>query len=160
MRMRTRTSNLEAATVAEAWSHLTSEDLIDLALSRGLRVMERPLPDLLNGLYSDSLHMILLDSTLLEHQKRVALTHELVHAERHDASCANLFSPIEQTTCQEAACRLITPNQYAQAEKLYDGNTYEISCELTVTIKCVRDYQRWLRHHLIHTNYLNQTISA
>jgi Zn-dependent peptidase ImmA (M78 family) len=126
------------------WSQLDYEMLLELAERRGLRVLERALPDLLTGLYSESHRLILVESRILEEQQRVALAHELIHAERHDASCAAApFSKIELATRREVAIRLVNPEAYRIAEET-GGYAYQIACDLGVTVQCVRDYQRYL----------------
>lgn len=135
---------MKAATAAENWSDMSSEDMLDLAWSRGLRVSERPLPDLMFGLYSDSMRLILIDSRILEHQRRVALTHELIHAERRDAACTNPHSREELRTIRQTALRLVDPLEYATSETFYEGDSYLISCDLNVTVQVVREYRRYL----------------
>lgn len=129
------------------WSQLDYEMLLELAEQRGLSILERPLPDMLNGLYSDSRRIILIESRILEEQQRVTLAHELIHAERHDAGCASApFSKIEMITRRETAIRLIDPEAYRTAEETI-GYAYGIACELGITVQCVRDYQRYLKEY-------------
>lgn len=131
--------------MAGKWSHLTYEMLLELAEGRGLRVLERPLPDLLTGLYSDSQRVILIDSRMIECQQRVALAHELIHAEHHDSACASSpFSKVELATRREVAIRLIDLGKYRTAEQV-NGYAYGIACDLEVTVQCIRDYQRYLK---------------
>jgi hypothetical protein len=143
--MRIRNRKARAATDADNdWSTLTYQQLVLLAQSRGIRVMEYHMPDLMSGLYSDKLGMILIRSDQLEHQKRVSIAHELVHAERHDGGCASLSSKQEMKARRETALRLIDALEYATAEQLHEGCAYDIACELNVTVQTIRDYQRWL----------------
>ena len=132
-----------------------------MARMLGVRVLERPMPDLLAGLYSDTLRMIIVRSDQLDHQKRVAIAHELVHALHHDGGCAGIYSKEEQRARYETARRLIDPVAYARAEDLHDGSAYDISCELGVTVQCVRDYQRWLDGHpMRRATWFEERVSA
>lgn len=137
----------KVGTAADDWSRFDYGHLCIMARTLGVRVLERPMPDLLAGLYSDTLCMIIVRSDQLEHQKRVAIAHELVHALHHDGGCAGLYSKQEARARMETAARLISKSEYAEAEQLHDGNAFDISCELEVTVQCVRDYQRWLESH-------------
>jgi Zn-dependent peptidase ImmA (M78 family) len=105
------------------------------------------MPDLMSGVYSDSLNMIIIRSDQLDHQKRVAIAHELIHAERHDGGCAGIHSREETRTRITTALRLINRTEYALAEQLREGNVYDIACDLRITVQTVRDYQQWLDEH-------------
>lgn len=137
---------LKVETDDEIWSKLDYEDLLSIAEERGLLVVERPLPNLLSGLYSDSRTTILIDSRIRDWQKRVTLVHEMVHAEHHDAACASApFSKVEIRTRTEVALRLIDPVEYRTSEDVREGRAYDMACDLNITVQCIRDYQRWLK---------------
>lgn len=39
---------------------------------------------------------------------------------------------------------LINSAEYALAERMYDGNPYQMAAELNVTVQVVEDYKDWL----------------
>ena len=106
-----------------------------------VRVEERSLGRGLCGLYCDTLRLIIVDNRLLDHQKMCTLCHELVHARHHDTGCGIIGTKAEQRTRKETALWLVGPVEYATAERLYDGDSYLIACELGVTVQVVEDYK-------------------
>lgn len=107
----------------------------------GVRVEERELPGGLCGLYYEPLRLIVLDPRLTDFQRRCTLTHELVHAQYHDSGCGGKG---ERRARRETAMLLINPAEYALAERMYDGNPYQMAAELNVTVQIIHDYQQWL----------------
>lgn len=45
---------------------------------------------------------------------------------------------------KETALWLVNPVEYATAERLYDGDSYLIACELGVTVQVIEDYKSLL----------------
>ncbi|RBQ00032.1 hypothetical protein [Bifidobacterium xylocopae] len=50
----------------------------------------------------------------------------------------------ERRTRRQTAQLLISPTEYRIAERIYDGDAYQIACELDVTLQVTRDYQQLL----------------
>ena len=44
--------------------------------------------------------------------------------------------------------KLIDPLEYQTTEIMYEGNAYQIACELDVTLQIVQDYQLFLDSNL------------
>lgn len=57
---------------------------------------ERRLQQGLCGFYYEPKHLIVLDETMLDFQKRCTLCHELVHAHNHDQGCSPYVSKAER----------------------------------------------------------------
>lgn len=72
------------------------------------------------------------------------LAHELAHARHHDRGCDPNGSKAERRARRETALRLINPAEYALAERMYDGNPYQMAAELNVTVQVIEDYKNWL----------------
>ena len=78
-------------------------------------------------------------------QMRMALYD--VAPDLHVAS-AWLPGKLEQRCRRETAILLINPAEYALAERMYDGNPYQIAAELNVTIQIIQDYRQWLHDNV------------
>lgn len=86
---------------------------------------------------------------MLDFQKRCALVHELVHWQHgDDTSNGCRGGKLEQRCRHETAILLINPAEYALAERMYDGNPYQIAAELNVTIQIIQDYRQWLHDNV------------
>ena len=109
-----------------------------------VRVEERKLERGLCGLYCDALRLVIVDNRLLDHQKLCTLCHELVQARHHDPGCGIIGAKAERRTRKETALWLVDPVEYATTERLYDGDSYLIACELGVTVQVVEDYKSLL----------------
>lgn len=71
-----------------------------------------------------------------------ALQHELIHAQwGHEGAQP---ASIEARVDEEVACRLISPAEYALAERLYGGSRLLLARELDVTPAIIDAYQRVL----------------
>ena len=92
------------------------------------------------GYYYEAAHVILIDRRLTYTAKRCALVHELVHWAHGDDRCGLH----EMRTRAETARLLISPTEYALAERMYDGNPYQMAAELNVTVQVIEDYKNWL----------------
>lgn len=121
------------------------ELLIDASMI-GVRVEERRLPNGLCGLYYEPTRLIVLDETMPNFQRRCTLCHELVHARYHDIGCGTPYgAKAERRARRETALRLINPLEYASAERVYEGDTWLMACELDVTVQVLEDYRLVLR---------------
>ena len=98
------------------------------------------LPDDLNGIYRMATDTIVIDRSMTYTRKRCTLVHELVHWQHGDDRCGLH----EQRTREETARLLISPLEYAMAERLYEGNIWGIADELSVTTNIINDYQTML----------------
>lgn len=72
--------------------------------------------------------------------------HELVHWSYADISREDR---IEQQTRRETALKLISMIDYMSAEFMYDGDIYQIACELDVIVRVIKDYQQILAKHAL-----------
>lgn len=112
----------------------------------GVRVEERRLPSGLCGIYYEPARLIILDESLPDFQRRCTLCHELVHARYHDIGCGTPYgAKAERRARRETALRLINPLEYASAERVYEGDTWLMACELDVTVQVLEDYRLVLR---------------
>lgn len=50
----------------------------------------------------------------------------------------------ERRCRRETAMLLINSAEYALAERMYDGNPYQMAAELNVTVQVIEDYKNWL----------------
>lgn len=98
------------------------------------------LPNGMMGCYSERTRTILIDRRLPYVAKRCTLVHELVHWSHGDDRCGLH----EMRTRAETTRLLISPTEYALAERMYDGNPYQMAAELNVTVQIIHDYQQWL----------------
>ena len=97
-----------------------------------LHVASAWLPGKLDGIYCLATNTVLIDRRITYTRKRCALVHELVHWQHGD----------------DTAILLINPAEYALAERMYDGNPYQIAAELNVTIQIIQDYRQWLHDNV------------
>ncbi|MGL4941432.1 MAG: ImmA/IrrE family metallo-endopeptidase [Bifidobacterium asteroides] len=106
------------------------------------------LPQGKNGYYNEDEHTILIDRRLLYCQKRCTLVHELIHWQHADNTRTGIYgSRIEHRTRRETALKLIDPLEYRTAETMYEGDAYQIACELDVTLQVIQDYRAFLNGH-------------
>lgn len=86
---------------------------------------------------------------MLDSQKRCTLCHELVHAHNHDQGCSPYGSKAERRARLYTAMLLINSAEYALAERMYDGNPYQMAAELNVTVQVIEDYKDWLHDSVV-----------
>lgn len=111
----------------------------------GLKVLESDIPDTTCGLYCDRLRTIWLADWLNDRQRLCALCHEIVHAKYHDLGCGTRFGvKCERRARRETALMLISPSEFAMAERMWDGDTWHMAAELNVTTQVLEDYRRLL----------------
>ena len=67
-----------------------------------------------------------------------------MHARHRDPGCGAVGAKAERRTRRETALWLVNPTEYASAERLYEGDSYLIACELGVTVQVVEDYKSLL----------------
>ena len=103
------------------------------------------LPEGMTGFYDEATRTILIDRQLIYCQKRCTLVHELIHWQHADATRKGVYgSRLENRTRRETALKLVNPFEYQTAEAMYEGDPYQIACELDVTLQIIQDYQRIL----------------
>lgn len=103
-----------------------------------LHVASARLPGRLDGVYCLATNTVLIDRRITYTRKRCALVHELVHWQHgDDTSNGCRGGKLEQRCRRETAILLINPAEYALAERMYDGNPYQIAAELNVTIQII-----------------------
>ncbi len=100
------------------------------------------LPTGMPGFYDETTRTILIDRQLIYCQKRCTLVHELIHWQHADATRAGVYGArLERRTRRETALKLINPLEYQTAEAMYEGEPYQIACELDVTLQIIQDYR-------------------
>lgn len=106
------------------------------------------LPGDIEGCYDQHANMILIDRSMTYTQKRCTLLHELIHWAHKDASKRGIYGTrVEHRTRRQTALKLIDPLEYRTAEAMYEGNPYQIACELDVTLQVIQDYRAFLNGH-------------
>ena len=114
-------------------------DTLNVTISSAL------LPEGMTGFYDEATRTILIDRQLIYCQKHCTLVHELIHWQHADATRNGIFGArLERRTRRETALKLITPLEYQTAETMYEGDPYQIACELDVTLQIIQDYQHIL----------------
>lgn len=114
-------------------------DTLNVTISSAL------LPAGMTGLYDEATRTILIDRQLIYCQKRCTLVHELIHWKHADATRDGVYGPrLENRTRRETALKLVNPLEYQTAEAMYEGDPYQIACELDVTLQVINDYRRIL----------------
>ncbi len=120
-------------------------DTLNVTISSAL------LPAGMTGFYDEATRTILIDRQLIYCQKRCTLVHELIHWQHADTTRAGVFgSRLERRTRRETALKLVNPLEYQTAEAMYEGDPYQIACELDVTLQIIQDYQRILDSSHMH----------
>ncbi|WP_461004681.1 ImmA/IrrE family metallo-endopeptidase [Trueperella pyogenes] len=117
---------------------MTEEDLITACTSIGVHVVFMPFP--LAGAYYHDTGLIVIDSRLPETSQLATLAHEYVHAlHGHDGPQS---ASMERYVDREAARLLISPAEYALAERLVGCHPWALADELGVPVACVEAWQR------------------
>lgn len=113
--------------------------------SLGITIGSAHLPHGKTGFYDEATRTILIDRRLIYCQKRCTLVHELIHWQHADNTRTGVYgSRVEHRTRRETALKLVDPLEYRTAEAMYEGDAYQIACELDVTLQVVQDYQQLL----------------
>lgn len=121
-------------------------NMLLLADVLGVRVESASLPPDVCGLYDDRRRLIILDARLNWRQEACALRHELFHAQYHDPGCGSEYGMACERRCRrETARALISPAEYAMAERMFDADPWNMAVELGVTMQVLRDYRQLLR---------------
>lgn len=123
------------------------QDLIDLARARGLRVMWRNLGRR-RGEYRHQHGLIVVNHTLSAAQQRATMAHELGHAAHGDEGTDEA---LERRATVYAAHLLISPAEYAMAERVVGHHAGAIARELGVTRELVLAWQAHPRLGFIPT---------
>lgn len=112
----------------------------------GLTVATVRLPGDWEGLYCAATDTILIDERLTDIRRRCALVHELVHrAYGDDTSAGWAGAKAERRARVETARLLVSPAEYALAERTYGPDPWLIANELGVTVQVITDYRTWGR---------------
>lgn len=126
-------------------SRITIDVLERQAEAMHVRILETDIPGTTCGLYCDQLNTIWLADWLNDRQRLCTLCHELVHAKYHDLGCGTRFgAKCERRARRETALTLISPSEFAMAERMWDGDTWHMAAELNVTTQVLEDYRRLL----------------
>lgn len=84
-----------------------------------------------------------------DRQRLCTLCHELVHAKYRDLGCGTRFGvKCERRARRETALMLISPTEFAMAERMWDGDTWHMAAELDVTMQVLTDYRQILKDGL------------
>lgn len=113
-------------------------------------VISARLPGTLMGVYDDEENAVLLDPRLSDVQRRCTLMHEIVHWSHRDSHCEGYDGRMERRARRETAWRLISMGEYARAERVYDGDPYNMACALGVTVQVLEDYRREFLADRVH----------
>ncbi len=134
-----------------AWGNgMEYDDLRAMADSMGVVIEERRLSGGLCGMFYQPRKLIVLDESLSPVQRRCTLCHELVHASFRDEGCGDRWGvKCERRTRRETALRLIDPVSYASAERVFEGDAFQMSAELGVTAQVLADYRQLLQDTLV-----------
>ncbi|WLT10078.1 hypothetical protein [Bifidobacterium asteroides] len=120
-------------------------DTLNVTISSAL------LPAGMTGFYDEATRTILIDRQLIYCQKHCTLVHELIHWQHADTTRDGVFgSRLENRTRRETALKLVNPLEYQTAEAMYEGDPYQIACELDVTLQIIQDYRILLNEQLTH----------
>lgn len=124
----------------------TWNDLTDEAMMMGVLIEEVALPKGRCGEYDPRTRAARIDPTMSDAQRVCALQHELIHARHEDEGLRRLLSPEKEEcrTRRETALALIDYLEYANAERIYEGEPYSMAEALGVTYAVLIDYQTWL----------------
>lgn len=125
-------------------------NLLLLADMLGVRVESAALPPDVCGLYDDRRRLIIiLDGRLNQRQEACTLRHELFHAQHHDPGCGSEYGVACERRCRrEIARALISPSEYAMAERMFDADPWHMAVELGVTMQVLKDYQTLLEQRV------------
>ena len=114
-----------------------------------LHVASARLPGKLDGLYCLATNTVLIDRRITYTRKRCTLVHELVHWRHGDDTTSGCMGGKMERRCRrETAILLIDPAEYALAERMYDGDPYQMAAELNVTVQIIEDYRALLYEHV------------
>lgn len=130
-------------------SRITIDVLEQQAEALHVRILETDMPGTTCGLYCDRLNTIWLADWLNDRQRLCTLCHELVHAKYRDLGCGTRFGvKCERRARRETALTLISPVEFAMAERTWDGNTWHMAADLDVTMQVLTDYRQILKDGL------------
>lgn len=114
-----------------------------------LHVASAWLPGKLDGIYCLATNTVLIDRRITYTRKRCTLVHELVHWRHGDDTTSGCMGGKMERRCRrETAILLIDPAEYALAERMYDGDPYQMAAELNVTVQIIEDYRALLYEHV------------
>lgn len=121
--------------------------LLRLAEEHGVRIVERP--GRTRGGFEPASRTIRISPGMSARTTRSVLAHELAHAVLgHETSTLPSVRRQQERQADEwAACRLITPRAYAEAEATRGPHLASLAFELDVTIELIQAYQRRLERH-------------
>ncbi len=118
--------------------------LIEIANELGLTVVERKGHH--RGGYHDGLKQIRLNPGMSRRVTRSFLAHEIAHALFRDVP--SVYGPVkakqERRAWEWAACYLITPAAFAEAEHHRGGHAPAMAYDLDVTVELVEAFRRVL----------------
>lgn len=118
-------------------------------VAQELNVSSALLPGILDGIYCLETNTILIDRRITYTRKRCTLVHELVHWRHGDDTTSGCMGGKMERRCRrETAILLIDPAEYALAERMYDGDPYQMAAELNVTVQIIEDYRALLYEHV------------
>jgi hypothetical protein len=119
-------------------------DRLDLALQHcadlGIDVEWRDLGSARRGGYGWQDNTIVLSPRLTTVQAVCSLWHELGH-HRFGDRCSSKAG--EARAWQYAAAVLVTPAEYAEAERLVGSHENALALHLRVTVRVIRSWRRW-----------------
>lgn len=134
-------------------------DLLKLADDLGITVVERP--GLRLGGYHGGSTTIRLNPALPRRVARSVLAHEIAHHVFQDVPSRHgpVTARQERRADEWAARYLITPEDFADAERIRDGHTASMAHDLGVTVEIVEAFRRLLVR-IGDTTYVNPRMGA
>lgn len=123
----------------------------------GLEVDWADLGDRRRGEYWRDNDLIVLSTRLTQRQAVVCLAHEIAHAHFGD-TCST--PAIERRAWEYAAGFLISPQEYAEAERMVGCHPAALALELDVTVKLIRAWRRWFDKHCPNRDEVRRRLAA
>lgn len=118
---------------------LTTDNLYTLAEQHNIHISWRTnLPH--KGIWIPNLHTIVLNNHIHGPDLRCTLAHELAHGLHNHPAGHHPHN--ERQADETAATWLITPTEYALAEKIYGPHIADIAQELDVTMHMVKTWRK------------------
>lgn len=126
-------------------------------------IVEDTLSGALCGWFDENERCVHVDERLSYRQRRCVLAHELWHAFFHHEPTVHVYACKDELRVRRLTARLlISDDQYAMVEAMFDAEPYAMAQELEVTLQVLLDFQRILQEHLslVDTEMLLTVASA
>ncbi|MDK6445751.1 ImmA/IrrE family metallo-endopeptidase [Alloscardovia omnicolens] len=128
-----------------------------------MSIVEDTLSGALCGWFDENERCVHVDERLSYRQRRCVLAHELWHAFFHHESTVHVYAVKDELRVRRLTARLlISDDQYAMVEAMFDAEPYAMAQELEVTLQVLLDFQSLLEEHprLLESEVLCMPIAA